>query len=236
MNSTSRLRFTAAALLLSFLATPIARADDTAPRDQRPRMPGNGTLLIVAGLGSAAMLSKVFEDPSEIAGALERSPAEHAIDIADVYGNGIAVGATAAGMMMWGRFAHNGRVRSMGDDLAESMLMAGGVVGVLKLSVGAKRPDGGDHSFPSGHTALAFSVAPVVAHHLGWHAGIAAYTVASVTGLARMEDRRHYLADVLFGAAIGIASGREVTRGNGLRAFVHHIRFSGNEFAVSFDF
>jgi len=127
-------------------------------------------------------------------------------------------------------------VSAFGDDLAESIVMAGGAISALKLAVHAKRPDGGSHSFPSGHTALAFSVAPVVAHHLGWQAGLAAYTVATATGLARMEDRHHYLSDVLVGAAIGIASGREVSRGNGIRALWQHIRYSGNEFAVSFNF
>lgn len=224
--------------ILMFLAGPSRAANKNAPlqQTQELRMPSNGTLLVLAGFGSAAILSKAFEDPGEVAGILEKSPLEGGIDAADFYGNGIVVGAATAGMMVLGRLGHHDRVRAMGDDLAESMLMAGAVSGALKLTVDERRPSGGKHSFPSGHTALAFSIAPVVAHHCGWQAGLAAYTVASATGLARMEDRRHYLSDVLFGAAIGIASGREVCRGNGLRAALRHIRFSGNEFAVSFDF
>jgi len=217
-------------------ASAPARAGAPDPVAPELRMPSNGTLLVLAGLGSAAMLSKAFEDPGEVAGVLEKSPLEGGIDAADFYGNGVVAGAVTAGMMVFGRLGRHDRVQAMGDDLAESMLMAGAASGVLKLTVDERRPSGGKHSFPSGHTALAFSIAPVVAHHCGWQAGLAAYTVASATGLARMEDRRHYLSDVLFGAAIGIASGREVCRGNGLRAALQHIRFSGNEFAVSFDF
>jgi hypothetical protein len=221
-----------------FLAGPSHAANPNAPlqQSQELRMPSKGTLLVLTGLGSAAILSKAFENPGEVAGVLEKSPLEGGIDAADFYGNGIVVGAATAGMMVFGRLGHHDRMQAMGDDLAESMLLAGAVSGVLKLTVDERRPSGGKQSFPSGHTALAFSIAPVVAHHLGWQAGLAAYTVASATGLARMEDRRHYLSDVLFGAAIGVASGREVCRGNGIRAVLQHIRFSGNEFAVSFDF
>jgi membrane-associated phospholipid phosphatase len=78
----------------------------------------------------------------------------------------------------------------------------------LKVAVGAKRPDGGPYSFPSGHTATAFAAAPIVARRLGPVAGCAAYALAGLTGLARIEDRRHHVEDVLVGAAIGIIAGR----------------------------
>jgi membrane-associated phospholipid phosphatase len=114
--------------------------------------------------------------------------------------------------------------------------LSSAVVWAIKPTVNATRPDGGRYSFPSGHTAAAFSVAPVIARHLGCKAGLAAYTVASLTGLARMEDRRHYLSDVLFGAAIGIAAGREVVRANGLRAVFSSLSVSGRRVGVAWSF
>jgi hypothetical protein len=44
-------------------------------------------------------------------------------------------------------------------------------------------------------------------------------TAAAVAG-GRMEDHFHYLSDVIFGAAIGIAAGRGVSRGVGDRVQV----------------
>jgi membrane-associated phospholipid phosphatase len=38
------------------------------------------------------------------------------------------------------------------------------------------------------------------------------YSVASYVAISRLHENRHYLSDVVFGAALGIASGRTVTR------------------------
>ena len=37
--------------------------------------------------------------------------------------------------------------------------------------------------------------------------GVLAYAIATMTAAARMEDRRHYMRDVTFGAALGLAVG-----------------------------
>ena len=88
------------------------------------------------------------------------------------------------------------------------------------------RPNGGPYSFPSGHTAVAFSAAPILAQRYGWKTGLAAYALATATGLARMEDRKHHLADVLAGAAIGIGVGREVSRRMNRSRILRHVDVS----------
>lgn len=60
-------------------------------------------------------------------------------------------------------------------------------------------------SFPSGHTNTVFTVATAIAleyRHKKWVPPVA-YGIASVTGLSRVYDNRHWLSDVLVGAAIG---------------------------------
>jgi membrane-associated phospholipid phosphatase len=57
---------------------------------------------------------------------------------------------------------------------------------------------------------MAFAVAPVFTERFGWRAGVPAYALALVTAIGRMEDRRHYLSDCVFGAALGLASGTAV--------------------------
>ena len=88
---------------------------------------------------------------------------------------------------------------------------------VLKSTVHATRPDGSDNkSFPSAHTALAFSAATFIDRRYGeqytrtygaW-AMPALYGVAALTGVARVEANKHHWGDVLAGAAIGWGASR----------------------------
>ena len=83
------------------------------------------------------------------------------------------------------------------------------VTRVIKISVGRTRPNGGHHSFPSGHTATAFMCATMLHKEYGWRSpwwSIGGYTVAAFTGVSRILNNRHWMSDVAAGAAIGIGS------------------------------
>jgi membrane-associated phospholipid phosphatase len=71
-----------------------------------------------------------------------------------------------------------------------------------------------DGSFPSGHTAGAFSVASVVAAEYRDTPGVGAafYAAASLTALARVNDNEHWATDVVAGAALGTGIGMLVYR------------------------
>ena len=90
--------------------------------------------------------------------------------------------------------------------LVESTALALGSTLALKYSVDEKRPNGKKYSFPSGHSAIAFSSAEFIRNRYGWESGIPAYLVATFVGYSRIETREHYFHDVLAGAAIGVAS------------------------------
>lgn len=99
--------------------------------------------------------------------------------------------------------------RMIASDAFSAILM-GCVVNTLKLTTNVERPDGSNrHSFPSGHTAMAFMTATMLNKEYGhknpW-IGIGAYSVATATGLMRMANNKHWLSDVLTGAGIGILS------------------------------
>lgn len=81
-----------------------------------------------------------------------------------------------------------------------------GITYSLKYAIDRKRPNGGDHSFPSGHTSAAFQGAAFIQQRYGWQYGMPAYLAAAFVGYSRVESRNHYVSDVIAGAAIGTLS------------------------------
>ncbi len=69
------------------------------------------------------------------------------------------------------------------------------------------RPDGSRHSFPSGHTTLAFTNAAVLKNEFYQTNSILSFTgylFASTTGTFRILNNKHWISDVLLGAGIAI--------------------------------
>jgi membrane-associated phospholipid phosphatase len=108
-----------------------------------------------------------------------------------------------------------------------------GVTELLKAETGRFRPNGGDNrSFPSGHTSAAavstaFACRNIDALYISQPAQIALeysfMLLTAGTAWARVEGKRHYLSDVLAGAALGRFFGdffNEAFLGTGTRARV----------------
>ena len=81
----------------------------------------------------------------------------------------------------------------------------------IKYSAKEMRPDGSTaNSFPSGHTATAFVAATIMHKEYGltrspWWS-VAGYGCATLTGIMRTLNNRHWISDVLVGAGIGVIS------------------------------
>lgn len=88
----------------------------------------------------------------------------------------------------------------------ESFAVTEGVTYGLKYTVDETRPNGGSHSFPSGHTSVSFCGAEFIRKRYGWELGIPAYAAASFVAYSRVEANEHYPHDVIAGAAIGMLS------------------------------
>jgi membrane-associated phospholipid phosphatase len=101
----------------------------------------------------------------------------------------------------WPRFVVNTTV---------SAGMAFGVKTILKSLVNEERPDhSDDHSFPSGHAALAFAVARSIDKEFRRESvwiPIVGYATATAIGVERVVSDRHHWYDVVAGAGIGLAS------------------------------
>lgn len=140
-------------------------------------------------------------------------------------GTVFGVGETAGGARMQlfgalgtyavGRFSGHNKIATIGADLIQSQILAQSMTAAIKMSVNRTRPDGTQYSFPSGHSSVSFATATVLQRDLGWKVGIPAYGFATYVAASRIQDKRHFLSDVAFGAAIGIVAGRSVTVGKG---------------------
>lgn len=130
------------------------------------------------------------------------------------------------GFMGHGLLFRNTKSVSTGLLLAESYSLAMIFVRIPKNLIGRKRPDawplstpsdwdGPFHgvSFPSGHTTASFAIASVIANQYRDHkwVPVTAYSIATLAGLSRIYENRHWLSDVVAGAAIGTLVGNLVS-------------------------
>ena len=119
--------------------------------------------------------------------------------------------AFSLGTYAFGRWRDQPKVVHLGMDLLQAQIMSEILVEPLKLIVRRERPDGSNRqSFPSGHAAVTFATATVIERHLGWRKSVFGYAIASYVAMSRIHDNRHYLSDVIFGAAVGTIAGRTV--------------------------
>ncbi|WP_219921551.1 phosphatase PAP2 family protein [Rufibacter sp. XAAS-G3-1] len=94
------------------------------------------------------------------------------------------------------------------------LLLASGALTTLviyptKILTAQERPNGKPRAFPSGHTAFAFTIATLVDKEFRGKSkwiSVGSYTIASATGVMRVLNNEHWMADVLAGAGIGILS------------------------------
>jgi len=120
----------------------------------------------------------------------------------------------APGAMVYGLHAggikgkHNFRDRTI--IYATSQLISAAFVLPLKHIVKEERPDGSNNlSFPSGHTATAFSSAQFMFREYkdtNFWLSISGYSLAVFTGVYRTVNDKHWVSDVVAGAGFGILS------------------------------
>jgi membrane-associated phospholipid phosphatase len=151
-----------------------------------------------------------------------------------------APGSVIIGLTMYtsGRLANNDKLAELGLHGTEALFVGEGVGTVLKDFFGRARPfvdtvpnpdnwqlmrgfKGNDRyrSFPSGHTVAGFAAAAAVTAETSRWWPKATYVIApamyggaSLIGLARMYENRHWASDVIMGAAIGTFAGTKVVR------------------------
>ncbi|HKS25114.1 MAG TPA: phosphatase PAP2 family protein [Thermoanaerobaculia bacterium] len=122
-------------------------------------------------------------------------------------------------LIIGGAASHDDAMRDAGRDSLEAEIIAGGIVTpLLKRGFGRARPNqeegarsfhpfsSGHESFPSGHATNAFALATgIAAHYDNWAVPAIIYTVAGGVAMSRVNDRAHFVSDVVAGSLIGRA-------------------------------
>lgn len=151
---------------------------------------------------------------------------------------GLYEGYTLAGLAAYGLIFKNKKIVTTTLLATQSYITAAALESVLKFLSGETRPSyyGPDQvasprflgpfskvqkdatgrttysSFPSGHTTVAFAAATVFASEYRDKPviPIIAYTAASLIGISRITENKHWATDVLAGAAVGFLAGKQV--------------------------
>ncbi len=152
------------------------------------------------------------------------APHKSIVSTSQTFGNAsiaLIVGS-AGGMYVWGHMRHNERMASTGFMAGEAGLNSFLTTTVFKEFAQRARPMDvappgsrgfrqGGSSFPSEHSAAAWSVATVVAHQYpGTGTKILAYGLAAAVSASRITGRQHFSSDAFLGSALGWYIGRQV--------------------------
>ncbi len=158
-----------------------------------------GVPLVVAGIATQGYTSDRFHDLRNAYVPNFDEPYDDYLQYAPAVATIVLKACGVEGRSSWERM--------IVSDAFSAVIMAGVTQG-LKHTVKTLRPDNSAYnSFPSGHTATAFTCAHILHKEYGcvspW-ISVGGYTVATAVGISRQLNNRHWISDVLAGAGIGI--------------------------------
>lgn len=143
------------------------------------------------------------------------------------FGNALYTLPAAGLLYLYGEVQESEKAKRIGLLGAESIVLSGAFTEVIKIAGHRHRPDTGDQynrwdgpgfstdnvSFPSEHVTAAFALATVVAGESDSpYVAPAAYGIASLVALSRLNDNGHWSSDAFLGAAVGYFTARAVLR------------------------
>lgn len=139
------------------------------------------------------------------------------------WGRGLYSLPVLGGLFFYGKATKHEKIAATSFVAVETFVVSSAYTFILKQAIHRERPYQSLFPFafhgpfasryytsmPSGHTQAAFSVASVFARSYKekkWVAPVC-YTLASLVGISRIYDNKHWLSDVVIGAALGTANG-----------------------------
>lgn len=173
----------------------------------------------------------LFDEPIQKM-ALKQRQYKSVVNISKYVTNtgGLYEAYTLAALGAYGFIFKNEKIKTTTYLATQSYITAGSIETFVKFLTGRQRPSfdnpneveaeprfhgpfkGISSSFPSGHTTVAFAVATVYAKEYANKPliPIVSYTAATLIGLSRISENKHWASDVLVGGVLGYLSGRQV--------------------------
>ncbi len=177
-----------------------------------PRRPSTWVIL---GIGGAAALATHPVDDKVQQQIVGNETADKFFSLGQWVGNTYVMVGSSVGVWAVGRYIigpsekepKTNKWSELGFDMTRGLILSQALVQGTKQAVRRDRPTGECCSFPSGHAATAFAAASVLERHLGYRASWPFIAGAFYVATSRLVDNQHFLSDVMFGAAVGTASG-----------------------------
>ena len=160
----------------------------------------------------------------------QNSFSDHLSAGAEVFGNKYVLGAGFIGLFAFSAYTGNVELKNTSILAFKSFAVTGVVTYSLKALIHRHRPSETSDpykfsgpsfktdnlSFPSGHTAFAFSTAKIFSdsYEKIKFLPYITYSAAALTGLSRIYDGEHWASDVLAGAVIGYYSAYLILKTN----------------------
>ena len=173
--------------------------------------------LIIVALGLGAAWGASYFDDQIVSSnfnseAHEGNSYDRVFESGEFLGGGLVQIGGAFATYGLGKLLSKPEVEKLGSYLVRAQMVTVPLTFGLKFAVSRERPDStSNRSFPSGHASVTFASATVLQRLYGWKAGVPAYLVASYVATSRLNENKHYLSDIVFGAALGVMTGRTVT-------------------------
>ena len=185
----------------------------------------NDFLTLAAVSGAGALLFAFDQDVQDWVQGHRTTSSDKAASFFSFVGNGGVLLGLSAGLYAAGEIGHHDGLRETALLSLESLTAASLILYALKVSLGRARPYTGESSrsfhpfafenrywsWPSGHACASFSVATVIAERAENPAvDVLAYGLATLVGLSRIHENKHWASDVFLGSALGFFVGKKI--------------------------
>jgi hypothetical protein len=186
--------------------------------------------------GSVGLAFALFDDSVEdYARNIKKTPLNEVSETMRNFGDGLFVVPIFGGSFLYGGITHDEGLKRAGLIGLESYLISGALVTVVKYSVHRPRPktlagfqrvheqnffSRSNVSFPSGHSASAFSTARVVSWYFRDYKAVPylCYSMAGLVAWSRVNETQHWPSDVVAGSLIGYFVADKVIKLNDKRS------------------
>ncbi len=186
---------------------------------QPTRWEGNDWLKLgLAGAGTFLVMQ--IDQPIRDAVMKDRSAYNSApVKLGKFWGETYTTAIFAGAFGLHGLLTDNSSTKKVGFEIVQAALYSGGITTILKLALGRARPytnegatkyrpftiwDDGFHSFPSGHTTLAFALSTVLSRNVDSRGlKVLAFIPAVMTAFSRVYQDYHWTSDCIVSAVIG---------------------------------